>query len=207
MDLTEWDPLSIDFNSGSFQNEMIFPGLDAIPSFDLPVDDLSSEGMYFDFQSSPELLEMEALQLGSVEAPWPLDNNSNGQVMEEQGTLQHHELHTGANQYASQQDGASEGSRLPLEEKQLEVQEASTLTTTPSEGRATKGKKAVSKERRCQGDLLPGMFWFQANSDGPTIQQRARYSSEQRKNMREIRDLGACLRCKNLKKNVSHSII
>lgn len=205
MDLPEWDPLSIDFNSGSFQNEMIFPGLDAIPSSDWLADDLSSVGMYFDFQPSPELLEMEPLPLGSVETPWPLGRN--GQVIEEQGALQNPELRTGANQCASQREGASEGGCLPLEEQQHEGQGASTPSTTARKRRAAKGKKTVSETGRHQGDVLPGVFWFQANSNGPTFQQRARYSNEQRKNIREIRSLGACLRCVNLKKWVIHSII
>ncbi len=205
MDLPEWDPWSIDFNSGSFQNETIFPDLDAIPSFDWPTDDLFSAGMYSGFQPSQELLEMETLPPGNVETTWQLDRNAN--VIEEQSTLQNHELHTCANHDAPQQESAFEGRCLPLEEQQLEGQGASTLSTTVREDRAAKGKKAVSKERQGQGDLLPGVFWFQVNSDGPTLQQKARYSSEQKKNIREIRYLKACLRCQNLKKKVRHSII
>src|SRR5579871_1246820 len=124
MDLPEWDPF--DFNSSDFQNDMIFPYIDAIPSSDLPADDLFSVGMYFDFQPSPELPEMEALPLESVKAPWPLDRN--GQVMEEQGTLQNNESSTGTSQYRIQQEGVSEGRRLPLEQ-QLEGQGTSTLST------------------------------------------------------------------------------
>lgn len=59
---------------------------------------------------------------------------------------------------------------------------------------------------RDEGGLLPGIFCFQVNSDSPTIRQRARYSEKRRKEIKEIRSIGACLRCKHLKKPVCHPL-
>jgi hypothetical protein len=55
-------------------------------------------------------------------------------------------------------------------------------------------------------DLLPGVFCFQVNSDSPTIRQKARYSEKRLKEIKEIRSIGACLRCKQLKKPVCHPV-
>ena len=207
MDLSEWDSWSIDFNSGSFQNESIFPGLDEIPSFDWSTNDTSPMGLHFDFQHSPELPEMEFLTPGNTEAPWLPSGND--RFTGGQGTSQDHELHTSTHQDGPQQVTTSEETQLPLEEEQLLHQGVPTIGAATTEGQPAKEKKPVSqekKDRRCQGDLLPGVFCFLANSDAPTFQQRARYSSEQRKNIREIKSLGACVRCRHLKKPVSYPI-
>src|SRR5207237_150424 len=54
--------------------------------------------------------------------------------------------------------------------------------------------------------LLPGVFCFQVNSDSPTILQKARYSEKRLKEIKEIKSIGACLRCKQLKKPVCHPV-
>jgi len=221
MDLPEWNSWDLDFSVSGFQNEMILPFSDEIPPLGWPVDDPSSMGTYFDFQPSAELpTTTEALPFGNPTTPGQLGENDN--FTEGHGTLQNLELRTGAKQDSSQQEGTSDENPLPLEElqvrseepqvlveQQLLGQEEPTFNAGVNGGRVTKRKKAVpqeKKEQRCQGDLIPGVFCFQANSDSPTFQQRARHSDEHRKIIREMRLLGACLRCKQLKKTVSYSV-
>ena len=56
-----------------------------------------------------------------------------------------------------------------------------------------------------QGEILPGRFCFVINSDTPAVQERAKYSTSRRKEVEEMRDLGACFRCRLLKKQVNLS--
>jgi len=83
----------------------------------------------------------------------------------------------------------------PLESGQLELIEHAKVRETPRKKR--KGAK--------QGEILPGRFCFPINSDAPTVQERAKYSKSRRKEVEEMRDLGACFRCQLLKKQVNLS--
>jgi hypothetical protein len=60
----------------------------------------------------------------------------------------------------------------------------------------------TKKARMNHGDALPGRFCFRLNSDAPTTQQYAKYSNSRLKEIQKLRDLGACFRCKLLKKQV-----
>jgi len=82
-----------------------------------------------------------------------------------------------------------------LESGQLELIEHAKVGETPRKKR----------KRANQGEVLPGRFCFAINSDAPTVQERARYSKSRRKEVEEMRDLGACFRCQLLKKQVNLS--
>jgi hypothetical protein len=53
-----------------------------------------------------------------------------------------------------------------------------------------------------KGQVLDGYFCFPLSSNGPTYQQRSRYSASRKAEVNEVREIGACLRCKLLKKPV-----
>jgi hypothetical protein len=75
------------------------------------------------------------------------------------------------------------------------------ISKRPSnEGELRKKKKRLNNER---GQKLNGCFIFPVNSDSPTFQQRAPYTAARKAEVNQIRALGACLRCKVLKKPVS----
>ena len=210
MDLSEWDSLYLDFTSNEFQNEMILTFSDETPSLGWPVDDPFSIGTYSDFQLSAELQTMAA-------------PSESGNSTEPHGMLQNLGIRTRAKQNSGQQEGTTpEGHPLPLEEPQVPYGEQQvlmeqqllgqgepTFSSGANGGRVVKRKKQVSQEKkigqRGHGDLVPGMFCFQANSNSPTFQQRAHHSDEHKKVIKEMRLLGACLRCKQLKKTVSYS--
>jgi hypothetical protein len=59
------------------------------------------------------------------------------------------------------------------------------------------------KKKSVQRDALPSVFCFKVNSDAPTMQQYSKYSAARLKEVQQMRDLGACLRCRLLKKPVS----
>jgi hypothetical protein len=75
------------------------------------------------------------------------------------------------------------------------------LSKRPSnEGELRRKKKRLNNER---GQKLNGCFIFPVNSNSPTFQQRAPYTAARKAEVNQIRALGACLRCKVLKKPVS----
>jgi hypothetical protein len=59
------------------------------------------------------------------------------------------------------------------------------------------------KKKSVQLDALPGMFCFKINSNAPTMQQYSKYSAARLEEVQQMRDLGACLRCRLLKIPVS----
>jgi hypothetical protein len=62
------------------------------------------------------------------------------------------------------------------------------------------GKRRKSNEL---GEVLPGRFSWVLNSNAPTVPVRARYSASRRRERKEVKALGVCLRCKKLKKKVN----
>jgi hypothetical protein len=70
--------------------------------------------------------------------------------------------------------------------------------TSPQDIRGT-------KRRRNEGNVLPGRmcFMISSNAPGPTIQERAPTSESARKKRHVVRNLGACLRCRWMKRTLS----
>jgi hypothetical protein len=58
------------------------------------------------------------------------------------------------------------------------------------------------KLKEC-GEILPGRFILDLNSDDPPVPVRKRYSDSRRKEIQQLKAPGACLRCSTLKIQVS----
>jgi hypothetical protein len=74
----------------------------------------------------------------------------------------------------------------------------------PAEKPMKRSKRTTPKLKlKERGEIIPGRFVWDPNSDGPIVPVRKRYSDLRRKEIRELKDPGACLRCSVLKKKVS----
>lgn len=75
-----------------------------------------------------------------------------------------------------------------------------------SQGGIASSVKAATKKRKIpeRGDVLPGQFCFYVNSEKPSFQRTARYSDDRLQELKKLKtNGGACLRCREIKKQVA----